>query len=70
MTRLFWTCAFYCGIEEPTLQTARHAVENANETFVSAASAWQVMTKWRSGKQHEFAGLANTFVKVIEAHGL
>jgi hypothetical protein len=27
------------------------------------------MTKWRSGKQPEFAGLASTFVKVIEAHG-
>jgi PIN domain nuclease of toxin-antitoxin system len=37
---------------------ARHAIENANETFISAASAREIMTKWRSGKQPEFAGLA------------
>ena len=71
MTRLLLdTCAYYWWDRGTDItDEARHAVENANETFVSAASAWEIMTKWRSGKQPEFAGLANTFVKVIEAHG-
>ena len=71
MTRLLLdTCAFYWWDRGTDItDSARHAIENAVETFVSAASAWEIMTKWRSGKQPEFAGLASTFVKVVEAHG-
>ena len=71
MTRLLLdTCAFYWWDRGTDItNSARHAIENAVETFVSAASAWEIMTKWRSGKQPEFAGLASTFVKVVEAHG-
>jgi PIN domain nuclease of toxin-antitoxin system len=71
MTRLLLdTCAFYWWDRGTDItNAARHAIENAVETFVSAACAWEIMTKWRSGKQPEFAGLASTFVKVVEAHG-
>jgi PIN domain nuclease of toxin-antitoxin system len=70
MRLLLDTCAFYWwDLGTDITGAARHAIENANETFVSAACAWEVMTKWRSGKQPEFAGLASTFGKVIDAHG-
>jgi PIN domain nuclease of toxin-antitoxin system len=70
MRLLLDSCAFYWWDRGTDItDVARHAIENADETFVSAASAWEIMTKWRSGKQPEFAGLASTFVKVIEAHG-
>src|ERR1700730_5292677 len=64
------TCTFYWWDRGSDITNeARHAIEHANETFVSAASAWEIMTKWRSGKQPEFGGLASSFVKVIEAQG-
>jgi PIN domain nuclease of toxin-antitoxin system len=70
MRLLLDTCTFYWWDRGTDVtDDAWHAIENANETFISAASAWEIMTKWRSGKQPEFAGLASTFVKVIEAHG-
>ena len=71
MTRLLLdTCAFYWWDRGTDItDVARHAIESSVETFVSAASGWEIMTKWRSGKQPEFAGLASTFVKVVEAHG-
>ncbi len=70
MRLLLDTCAFYWwDLGSNITDAARRAIENADNTFVSAASAWEVMTKWRSGKQPEFAGLASTFVKVIDAHG-
>jgi PIN domain nuclease of toxin-antitoxin system len=70
MRLLLDTCTFYWWDRGTDVtDDARHAIEIANETFISAASAWEIMTKWRSGKQPEFAGLASTFVKVIEAHG-
>jgi PIN domain nuclease of toxin-antitoxin system len=70
MRLLMDSCAFYWWDRGTDItDVARHAIENADETFVSAASAWEIVTKWRSGKQAEFAGLASTFVKVIEAHG-
>ena len=64
------SCAFYWwdqGIE--ITDTARPSIEQATEVFVSAASAWEIMTKWRSGKQPEFGHLANRFIPVCEAHG-
>ncbi len=64
------SCSFYWwdqGIE--ITDKARRAIEQAGEVFVSAASAWEIMTKWRSGKQPEFGQLANSFIRVAEAHG-
>ena len=64
------SCSFYWwdqGIE--IADKARQAIEQAGEVFVSAASAWEIMTKWRSGKQPEFGQLANSFIQVIEAQG-
>ena len=71
MRLLMDTCAFYWWDRGTGFTgAARRAVEDpANETFVSAVSAWELVTKWRSGKQPEFGALASNFVKVIEAHG-
>jgi PIN domain nuclease of toxin-antitoxin system len=64
------SCSFYWwdqGIE--ITDGARQTIEQAGEVFVSAVSAWEIMTKWRSGKQPEFGQLANSFIQVTEAHG-
>jgi PIN domain nuclease of toxin-antitoxin system len=64
------SCSFYWwdqGIEITDM--ARQAIEQAGEVLVSAASAWEIMTKWRSGKAPEFGQLANSFIQVTEAHG-
>jgi PIN domain nuclease of toxin-antitoxin system len=64
------TCAFYWWDRGTAFSdAARRAVEGAaTETFVSAASAWEIVTKWRSGKQPEFGALASSFLEVIAAH--
>ena len=64
------SCSFYWwdqGIEITDM--ARQAIEQAGEVLVSAASAWEIMTKWRSGKAPEFGQLANSLIQVTEAHG-
>ena len=64
------SCSFYWwdqGIEITDM--ARQAIEQAGEVLVSAASAWEIITKWRSGKAPEFGQLANSFIQVTEAHG-
>lgn len=40
-----------------------------NEKYVSAITAWKFITKFRSGKQPEFAGIAIDVEAVIAAHG-
>ena len=64
------SCSFYWwdqGIEITDM--ARQAIEQAGEVLVSAASAWEIMTKRRSGKAPEFGQLANRFIQVTGAHG-
>ena len=51
-------------------QVAMAAIaDSANETFVSAITAWEFIAKFRSGKQPEFAALAADVMAVVAAHG-
>lgn len=43
--------------------------DSANEKFVSAITAWEFITKYRSGKQPEFASIAADAMAVVAAHG-
>lgn len=50
--------------------SARAAVaDSRNEKYVSAITAWELITKFRSGKQPEFAGIAGDVAAVVAAHG-
>ena len=49
---------------------ARAAIADpGNEKFVSAATAWEVCTKYHSGKWPEVAALATDFTRAIVAGG-
>jgi PIN domain nuclease of toxin-antitoxin system len=66
------TSAFYWWRTGDELLTAaaRAAIANpATETFVSAVSAWEIVTKWRSGKEPGLAAMAVGFAGVIKAQG-
>jgi PIN domain nuclease of toxin-antitoxin system len=43
--------------------------DSGNEKYVSAITAWEFITKFRSGKQPEFAGIAVDVAAVVAAHG-
>jgi len=43
--------------------------DSRNEKYVSAITAWKFITKFRSGKQPEFAGIAVDVAAVVAAHG-
>jgi len=43
--------------------------DSQNEKYVSAITAWEFITKFRSGRQPEFAGIANDVAAVVAAHG-
>ena len=50
--------------------TARHVIADpGNESFVSAASAWEVATKYRIGKLPEAAVFAADVARIVAAHG-
>jgi len=50
--------------------TARAAVADSdNETFVSAASAWEIATKYRTGKLPRAAFLATDFTAITVSQG-
>src|SRR6478736_1040133 len=50
--------------------SARYAIEDGrNEKYVSAITAWEFITRFRSGKQLEFAGIATDVEAVVAAHG-
>lgn len=66
------TCPFYWWHTGDALLTAkaRAAIADlATENFVSAVSAWEIVTKWRSGKEPGFASMAVDFAGVIQAQG-
>lgn len=49
---------------------ARQMIADSDGTiFVSAASAWEIATKFRSGKLPGAADLASGFVEIIESQG-
>jgi PIN domain nuclease of toxin-antitoxin system len=43
--------------------------DSQNEKYVSAITAWELIAKFRSGKQPEFAGIAADVAAVVAAHG-
>ncbi len=49
---------------------ARNAIADpGNDSFVSAASAWEITTKYRIGKLSEAAFLAADVARIVAAHG-
>lgn len=56
-------------IDDPRLPPAPRRVlaDGGNETFVSAASAWEICTKHRIGKLPEAASIAANFEESISA---
>ena len=56
---------------DPALPATAHAAisDSQNEVYVSAITAWEFITKFRSGKQPEFAGIAAEVAAAIAAHG-
>jgi PIN domain nuclease of toxin-antitoxin system len=56
---------------DPALSAcAKDAIaDGRNETYVSAITAWEFITKFRSGKQPEFAGIAVDVAAVVASHG-
>lgn len=66
------TCAIYWWhVGSPHLSgKAQSAISRQGVTlFVSAASAWEMVTKWRSGKQPEFGAVASNFTAMLAAQG-
>jgi PIN domain nuclease of toxin-antitoxin system len=63
--------AYWWHRGDPALSAvARAAVaDSQNEKYVSAITAWELITKFRSGKQPEFAGIAADVAAVVAAHG-
>ena len=66
------THAFYWwdGGDPALSQPARAAIASGeNEKFVSAISAWELIIKFRSGTQLEFAVIAADVATAVAAHG-
>jgi PIN domain nuclease of toxin-antitoxin system len=66
------TCAFYwwhTGNELLTAKARAAIADPAAEKIVSAVSAWEIVTQWRSGKEPGFAPMAVNFARVIQAQG-
>ena len=56
---------------DPALSASAQAAiaDSQNEKYVSAITAWEFITKFRSGKQPEFAGIATDVAAVVASHG-
>jgi PIN domain nuclease of toxin-antitoxin system len=56
---------------DPALSARAHAAiaDIQNEKYVSAITAWEFITRFRSGKQPEFAAIAAGIVAAVAAHG-
>lgn len=63
---LLWAVAY----DELLSSRARHLIQpQRNEVFVSAASAWEIATKYRLGKLPQAQTLVDDFVSVIQLSG-
>jgi len=63
---LIWASAY----DELLSPRARHLIQPLrNEVFVSAASAWEIATKYRLGKLPQAQALVDDFVPVILSAG-
>jgi PIN domain nuclease of toxin-antitoxin system len=62
----YWWC-----LDDPALSsTARAATaDSRNEKYVSAITAWEFVTKFRSGKEPGFAGIAADVTGAVAAQG-
>jgi PIN domain nuclease of toxin-antitoxin system len=56
---------------DPALSASAQAAigDSQNEKYVSAITAWEFVTKFRSGKQPAFAAIADNVEAVIISHG-
>lgn len=56
---------------DPALSASAQAAiaDSQNEKYVSAITAWEFITKFRSGKQPEFAGIVTDVAAVVASHG-
>ena len=56
---------------DAALSTSAQAAiaDSRNEKYVSAITAWEFITKYRSGKQSEFAAIATDVAAVVASHG-
>jgi PIN domain nuclease of toxin-antitoxin system len=66
------TCAVYWWhVGAPQLSNkARLAISRPGVSlFVSASTAWEMVTKWRSGRQPEFGALASNFAAILAVQG-
>ncbi len=56
---------------DPALSASAQAAiaDSQNEKYVSAITAWEFITKFRSGKQPEFAGISTDVAAVVASHG-
>lgn len=73
MKLLLDTHAFYWWcLDDPALSlTARTAIANTeNEKYVSAITAWEFITKFRSGKEPGFSHIAADVSGAVAAQGL
>ena len=63
----YWWC-----LDDPALSlTARNAIaDTANEKYVSAITAWEFITKFRSGKEPNFSHIAAGVSGAVAAQGL
>ncbi|HLY46278.1 MAG TPA: type II toxin-antitoxin system VapC family toxin [Stellaceae bacterium] len=63
---LIWWVLGDSGLSVPVRQTI---ADPANEIFVSAASGWEITTKYRLGRLPAAAQLATNFAKIILGQG-
>jgi PIN domain nuclease of toxin-antitoxin system len=56
---------------DPALSASAQAAiaDSRNDKYVSAITAWEFVTKFRSGKQPEFVGIATDVAAVVAGHG-
>jgi PIN domain nuclease of toxin-antitoxin system len=56
---------------DPALSASAQAViaDSQTEKYVSAITAWEFITRFHSGKQPEFAGIAADVAAVVASHG-
>ncbi len=56
---------------DPALSASAQAAiaDSQNEKYVSAITAWEFITKFRSGKQPEFAEIATDVAAVVASRG-
>ena len=56
---------------DPALSPTAHAAiaDSRSEKYVSAITVWELVAKFRSGKQPEFAAIAQDVAAVVAMHG-